>query len=204
MARSCLILIFVCLWTFGHAQSTPPKIGNDSATTKTNKPKGSFANVFQGQPGKAALYSLIVPGGGQIYNKRYWKLPLVWAGEGFAIYNLIQQRNIYNDLNNCNIALINGETDPPICGGVNNQSTAFSRAQAARSNKELSYLFVGLAHLLNVLDAFIDRHLINFDTTDDLSLRLFQNTQNVNNQHFTSTSVKLFQVNISLNNLGQK
>jgi hypothetical protein len=95
--------------------------------------------------------------------------------------------------------LINGEIEPPICNGVSNQSTAFSRAQTARSNKELSYLFVGLAHLLNVLDAFIDRHLINFDTTDDLSINLFQHSQLDNNRQLSNGTVKLFQVNISLN-----
>ncbi len=131
--------------------------------------KSSFNRVFEGEPGKAALYSLLLPGAGQYYNKSYIKIPLVLAGEGYAVYNLSQQLRTFNQFNNCHIALANGESEPIICNGQNDVNAAFSNAQTARSNKETAWMVMAGAHLLNVLDAFIHRHLINFDTSTDLS-----------------------------------
>lgn len=196
MSRFFLVVLLLSLSTLLLSQGS----AQNSQGSTAPKSRSSFKNIFYGQPGKAALYSLILPGGGQFYNRRYWKIPLVWAGEGYAVYNLINTSQIYGDLNSCNIALINGEISPPVCGGIDNPSTAFSRAQSARSNREMAWIFVGLAHLLNVLDAFIDRHLINFDTTNDLSTGTLYQSHLEASRDFRSNQIKLFQVNISLNN----
>ena len=141
-----------------------------------NNKSGSFNKVFAGEPGKAALYSLILPGAGQVYNKSYWKVPLVIAGEAYMLNNLSNKISSFRRLNDCHIALSNNEIDPLICDGQTNVSTAFSRSQSARSQKEMAWIFMGAAHMLNVLDAFIHRHLINFDTSDDISLQLNDRT----------------------------
>ena len=149
------------------AQRTQDTISFNQPSFK-NKPGSK--KIFYGEPGKAALYSLILPGAGQLYNKRWWKVPLVYTLEGAAVYNMINSRNTYNKWNNCYIGLVEG-TIPTDCGSVSDTSTAFRVRNSARNNRDLSYIFLGLAHLLQVVDAFVDRHLINFDTTDDLSFR---------------------------------
>ncbi len=158
------ILLMSCNQPLLHGQ-----VQQKTAVKKKDQ-QSSFNKIFNGQPGKAALYSLILPGAGQIYNKSYWKVPLVWAGEGYAIYDLTQRIQRFNQFNACHLALAGGELNNPICNGETNVSTAFTNSQATRSDKETAWIIVGVAHLLNVFDAFIHRHLINFDTTDDISL----------------------------------
>ena len=115
------------------------------------------------------MYSLILPGAGQLYNKRWWKVPLVFALEGVAVYNLIGTLDTYSNWNNCYVDLVEGNKDSPFCGSVDDTSTAFRIRNSARTNKELAFIFMGLAHLLQVVEAFVDRHLINFDTSEDLT-----------------------------------
>lgn len=162
-ARQIPVILFFFsapLWLSGQQQ------GDVSETVNDNK--SSFGTVFEGPPGRAALYSLVLPGAGQIYNGRWWKAPIVWAVEGTVAYFLIDRINEYNKWNTCYISLI--ESSPSAeCGSVNQVSTAFGARQSARTNRELAWVFMGLTHLLNVVEAFVDRHLMNFDTTDDLS-----------------------------------
>ena len=167
--RIVYLLCFLFSAFVASGQRTTP---NDSTQVRieqneTNK-KSSMGTVFEGTPGRAMLYSLIIPGAGQIYNGRWWKAPLVWAGEGAVLYYLLDQISTYDDLNSCYTSLVNNETNPQ-CGSINSVGTAFSARQSARSNVELAWVFMGLAHLLNAFEAFIDRHLMNFDTSEDLS-----------------------------------
>ena len=107
-------------------------------TSQSKSRKNSFANVFQGEPGKAALYSFVLPGAGQLYNKRWWKAPLVWAGEGFAVYNLINNINSAKDKEACYVAYVETDQAGVTCGAsITSQSKAYTSRQSARSNKNL-------------------------------------------------------------------
>ncbi len=169
------ILLSLCLVYMVCFCSTAQRTQNDPRTpeTSTTPRKSTFKSqkIFYGEPGKAALYSLIIPGAGQLYNKRWWKVPLVYALEGSAVYLMINNIDFYNQWNNCYIDLVNGTNPSTFCGTIDDRSTAFRIRDSARRNRELSFIFMGLAHLLNVVEAFVDRHLINFDTTDDLTFQ---------------------------------
>lgn len=179
------IVIFFCLISFQLFSQ------QDSITVSSSdqKKSNSFTSIFYGQPGKAALYSLIIPGAGQLYNKRYWKAPIVWAGEGFAIYYLASSINTFQNRNDCWKGLLQDSTDPnllctptnlkiPISlGNITDVSNAFDLRNSARSQKERAWLIMSAVHLMNIVEAFVDRHLINFDTSEDLS---FHNMPNVN------------------------
>ncbi len=141
------------------------EVASDSIKSENN----SFFDIFTGKPGKAAFYSLIVPGGGQYYNRRYWKIPLVLGVEGAAIYWFVLNNNRLNTWQAGYIGLLTGEFTE--FQGVTQASTAKILRDRALKNKEYAYIFIILAHLLNVFDAFIDRHLIDFDIDDDLSFR---------------------------------
>lgn len=194
----CLILLSLIISIGPIWLSAQLNIPPNQSKNPNQQKKSTFNRVFEGQPGKAALYSLILPGAGQIYNKRYWKAPLVWAGEGYIIYNLATKISSYNKLNNCHISLTNADGNASLyCGTVSSVTTAFSNAQSARSDKELAWVFMGAVHLINVLDAFIDRHLINFDTSDDLSFN-FSPTDHYNFSPTGSAQLTLFQVNINI------
>lgn len=138
--------------------------------------KNSFTSIFYGEPGKAALYSLLVPSGGQFYNKRYWKIPLVLGAEGYAIYNVSNSIRSFQRSNNCWMSTIsNPDNLHPDCSfdfadpSMIDMSDAFTIRQSRRSRKEQAWIIFGAVHLMNVVEAFVDRHLINFDTSEDIS-----------------------------------
>ena len=148
---------------------TPPLQSQDntSYTDSTSQSRNTFKEVFSGEPGKAALYSFIIPGGGQIYNKKWWKLPLTYAIEGGAAYWLISNRQqfkyydrIFDDLNN---GIIDNQE------GFTTASQVFPVRARYRKQTEYAWVFMILAHLYNTFDAYVDRHLMDFDISEDLS-----------------------------------
>ena len=166
-------------------------------TTAMNK---KVTSIFYGQPGKAALYSLILPGAGQIYNKRYWKAPLVWAGEGLVAFYLIQSLDRFASADNCWKSLVEDPTMPAVsCGTITDRNTAFTLRQARRSQRERAWIFRGLAHLLNVIEAFVDRHLINFDTSVDLSWVHYDRQESSMVQTFAG--IQVFKISIPISKL---
>jgi len=127
------------------------------------------ARLFSGRPGKAALYSLILPGAGQAYNKRYWKVPIVWGvmgGVGYIMYDNIQ---IYKDYKfRYEQALING-SDPD-----NEYTTEQLRLLRNQSNKnrQLTIFLFAFAWMANSIEAYTDAHLMEFDIDEDLSIEI--------------------------------
>ena len=133
--------------------------------------KNGFFSLFRGKPGKAALYSLILPGGGQVYNKKWLKVPLAIALDGFTLYNVINSRQLYNRAQEIYLEAL-----------VEQNSTRINRARAQRDvfrkQNEYSYIWFGLGHLLTIVDAYVDRHLMDFDVSTDLSISPVSNQGN--------------------------
>jgi TM2 domain-containing membrane protein YozV len=128
----------------------------------TDSNKNTFRVLFSGNPGRAALYSLIIPGAGQFYNKRYWKIPLVYAGLGAVSYLLYNNNYYYQKKKRDYIASI----------GTAEVSLNYNYYIQAKKNRELAIFAVIGVHLFNVFDAYIDRHLIDFDMDENLSIKL--------------------------------
>jgi hypothetical protein len=122
-------------------------------------------------PRKAAMYSAVFPGMGQIYNKKYWKVPIVYAGMGALIYSAIwngRQYRIYFDRYK-----FMTESDPPF----NEWEGQSLREVEWYKNAHLRYrnLFIILSvgfYALQVVDANVDAHLIDYDISQDLSLKV--------------------------------
>lgn len=130
----------------------------------------SFFKIFRGTPGKAALLSLVIPGGGQVYNRSWWKVPIAIGIDGGAIGWLVynQQRyskfdQIYLDLLNGKILDYNGITNPLVIKNVRDN---------ANQLRQYAYIWLILGHLVTVFDAFVDNHLQDFDVSDDLSFEM--------------------------------
>lgn len=152
-------------------QSDIPEQEIDS--TQTNSKPSSALTIFSGNPGRATLYSLMLPGAGQVYNGRWWKVPLVYALEGGSIYFLRDRIKLYRQWDRCYISLVENSTAEPIadCQNVRSQSDAFRIRNSYRSQREQMWLVVIGVHLFQALEAFIDRHLIDFDTDDNLTFQ---------------------------------
>lgn len=150
----------------------------DSVMVALEKPKHS--------PRKATIYSAVLPGLGQIYNKKYWKVPLVYIGFGtlgyFIDWNNDQYtlyREAYADIadddpNTNSFEELNFEgrwnLDNP--RERNQFSEALNRAkETARRNRDLVIISTAAFYALNIIDASVDAHLFNFDISDDLTMK---------------------------------
>ena len=124
-------------------------------------------------PHKASILSAVLPGAGQIYNRKYWKAPIVWAGLGTCVYFIQENSAEYRRYKDAYIALVDG--DPTTTDEFNGQ---FSAAQVLdvtdtyRRWRDLSYIAFGLVYMLNIVDAGVDANFVHFDVSRDLSLNV--------------------------------
>lgn len=143
-------------------QSSRDSLERDNSGLFDEGNKNTFRVLFSGNPGKAALYSLILPGAGQFYNKRYWKIPIVYAGLGAVGYLFYNADSIYQERKDLYLASF----DTP------DESRNFTYYLDAKKSREQALFAVIGVYLFNVFDAYIDRHLIDFDMSEDLSIRI--------------------------------
>lgn len=127
------------------------------------------------RPSKAAFYSAVLPGLGQAYNKRYWKIPIVYAAIGAGIYFYVDNKNEYNRYRDAYKRRLAGFTDDEFWGTGSSpaiSNDALIRAQQTlRRNKDLSLLLTILAYTLNIVDANVDAHLLQFNVDDNLAIK---------------------------------
>ncbi|MBE8727897.1 DUF5683 domain-containing protein [Flavobacterium hungaricum] len=120
-------------------------------------------------PAKAAFYSAILPGLGQAYNKKYWKIPLVYGAIGTSLYFYIDNNKKYNQYRDAYKRRLEGFNDD------NYQFLDDSRLIAGQKfyqrNRDLSALFVVGFYVLNIIDANVDAALIQFNVNERLSMR---------------------------------
>lgn len=119
---------------------------------------------------KAALYGLI-PGGGQIYNKSYWKVPIVYAGFGALTYSFMFYNREYNSVRQAYIQKINGQvvTNPEFANVPENM--LYNVRESYRKSRDLSAIGMVGWYAFAILDATVEAHLKGFDVGDNLSIR---------------------------------
>lgn len=137
----------------------------------TGKAQNSYPaeNTIQ-SPHKAAMYSALVPGLGQIYNKKYWKLPIIYGATGIIIYAFDFNNEEYNKYNTAYARMTSGEITSFM--GVTDKSRILRAKDAARRNRDLNVISLAAIYLLNVLDATVDAHLFDYEINDNLSLNI--------------------------------
>ena len=119
-------------------------------------------------PSRAALLSAVLPGLGQAYNKKYWKIPIVWGGLFLGIY----LANFYND----QLQLWRGELFLYINGQPTNPAIPRLRVeqivQRYRRDRDQTTIYTFMWYGLNIVDAHVDAYLREFSVNDDLALKL--------------------------------
>ncbi len=142
---------------------------------------------------KATTLAMICPGAGQLYNKSYWKVPIVvgafatmgyvidWNARGYKRY-----RTAYNQV-------VNGQPDE--FEGRYSAEYLKNMKDNFRRNRDLCIILTGALYLLNIVDAHVDAHLKDYDISDDLSVRLeptvFQNYASRNGYYGVGMSLKV-------------
>lgn len=138
--------------------------------------------VWIPNPTTATWLALVIPGGGQIYNRKFWKLPIFYGGFAGCAYALTWNNKMYKDYSAAYKDAANGNwtstsiTDllPPNHNYTQSQllEVLRKRKDTYRRFRDLSiFAFIGV-YLLSVVDAYVDAELSNFDITPDLSMRV--------------------------------
>ena len=151
--------------------------------TNTDSPyKLDSASRKKHDPRRATLYSTFFPGLGQIYNRKYWKLPLVYAAVGIPAYTYFYNKSWYQKCQQALAVLLDTpltdaklkSVDPKLrvflTSGDDNSLRSYRNQ--FRKDQDYSVIFFLLFWGLQIVDATVDAHLMDFDVTPELSLRL--------------------------------
>jgi len=120
-------------------------------------------------PAKAAFYSAILPGLGQAYNKKYWKIPLVYGGIGTGLYYYSVNNTKYNNYRNAYKRRLAGYSDDNF--KYLDDSRLIAGQRFYQRNRDMSVLVTVGFYILNIVDANVDAHLMQFNVNDNLTLK---------------------------------
>ncbi|MEQ9441041.1 MAG: DUF5683 domain-containing protein [Cyclobacteriaceae bacterium] len=155
---------------------------NNQATIGPNRPGTNPPDTIRIQsmaaghsPRKAALFSAVLPGLGQVYNGKYWKVPIIYAGFATLGYFVIHNNDRYNLFRRALFAEQSGETNPLV--GIQNgrfeDPTSIQRGiDQFRRDRDFMIILITGMYALNIMDAIVDAHLIEFDINPELSFDL--------------------------------
>ncbi|MFT4674215.1 MAG: hypothetical protein ACJAYD_000640 [Patiriisocius sp.] len=134
-------------------------------------------------PSRAAFYSAVLPGLGQAYNKKYWKIPVIYAGIASGVYFYIQNKTDYNRFRDAYKRRLAGFTDDEFYGTGTTAAISNNRLidaqRSTQRNKDVSIIVSIGFYLFNIIDANVDAHLRQYDISDDLSITPKLNTTNI-------------------------
>ncbi|MCB4808014.1 DUF5683 domain-containing protein [Tamlana sp. 62-3] len=131
------------------------------------------------RPAKAAFFSAILPGLGQVYNKKYWKVPIVYAALGTGLYFYIDNNKQYNRYRDAYKSRLAGFTNDEFYYDSNGDLLETPRISTEnletaqdfyKKNKEISLLVTIGLYALNIIDANVDAHLMQYNVDENLSL----------------------------------
>lgn len=178
------MLFFLLLTCSLAVQAQRDSLNTKDSTVLTKKKKHS--------PLKAALFSTALPGLGQAYNKRYWKIPIVWAGLAGLGYGIISSSVNYNEARDAYLSRVN-DNDPT--NDIPYRNLTLTQIQTVKNNyKSTMDMFSILTIVwygLNIVDATVDGHLFSFDVSNDLSLKMQPNMMVYQQQAYCGISVQL-------------
>lgn len=152
---------------------------------KEPEAKTKTVSTFKPNPKTAMLLSAVIPGGGQIYNRSYWKAPIVWGGYAALIYAISWNSKMYNDYHKAYISIADNDESTKyyekyIPDGKTLESIGktwltnalFQKNNSYRRSRDLSILGMIGFYGLTILDSYVDAQLYDFDISPDLSLHL--------------------------------
>lgn len=119
-------------------------------------------------PAKASFYSAILPGLGQAYNKRYWKIPIVYAAIGTGIYAYTWNNKRYHSYRDAYKQRLAGKPDEY---AYLDDSRLIEGQKFYQKNRDLSAIITVALYILNIVDANVDAHLLQFNVNDNLTFR---------------------------------
>ena len=141
-------------------------------------------------PKRAGLYSAILPGAGQVYTKKYWKVPVIYAGLITSAYYIKENHNLYDLYKQTYLNRIDGNRTDDFTNQYTD-ANLLTLTEYYRRNAEVSALLFTLTYVLNIVDASVSAHLFNYDVSEDISLHIQPIYMAKENTSGLSLSIKL-------------
>ena len=151
-----------------------------------------FDELDPSAPSKAAFYSAVLPGLGQGFNKKYWKIPIVYAAIGTSIFSYDFNQKKYWDYRNAYKSRKAGYNNDPYQNLIIDDDRLLDGADFHKKNRDLSMVFIIGFYILNILDANIDSHLKQYNVNESLTLKPYLN-------HGNELSYKSIGLSLNLN-----
>ncbi len=187
--KKIFLTFFLCLFAIAYSQVNPndtirvehhPKdsVSVEKNNTKTEakivsdleKANGPTKKTLKLNPTKAGLYSAVLPGLGQFYNKKYWKIPIVWGAVGTGVGIAVWNDNQYRKYREYYIAKLNGTPNEFVDSHPWLDKVALGNAQdRSKRQRDYAIAITGLIYILNIVDAVVDAHLYESRHDPDLS-----------------------------------
>ena len=159
----------ICLLVFITDVLPAQSLSDTTAISPVIEPAVNDIDTSYHSPKKAAIYSAVLPGLGQIYNKKYWKVPIVYAGMGTLVYfigfnnsKFLEFKQAYKDFPDYKL-----DYDYPLTLEQIDRGMTFYKRW-----KDLSIIGTFGFYIFQILDATVDAHLFNWSVGEDLSLRM--------------------------------
>ena len=171
--KKIILVFFIAFYAanlFAQKDSTDVKVKDVNLLGKIKTTQGIYDPLA---PSKAAFYSAIFPGMGQIYNKKYWKAPIVWGALAIPAYYYQINNSDYKRFRNAYRLRKAGLEDEFTENGVAIVSTTTleTAQEQLKENRDFSLLSGIILYILQIVEASVNAHLLQFNTDDNLSLK---------------------------------
>ena len=181
MKKYFLILLSLAVFCTANAQQT--LIDSSSVQVQPKEVIAVDSLALKHSPRKATIYSALLPGLGQVYNKKYWKIPVLYGAFALTGYFINYNNVRYHKYNKELIARDQKDTLSLNPSLVNLDDASVKSASADfRRYRDLDIVIGVLIYVLNIVDAHVDAHLFYFNVDDNLSLRITPQLQQLQNQ----------------------
>ena len=161
------------------------------AQAQRNNDKPYVSDTIHWSKPKKATYLALVPGLGQIYNKKYWKLPIVYGGFAALIYSVSFYQNEYDLVRQ---AVLDKNAGRPISDPTLEPldiANLVSLRDFYRESRDLSWIGIGGLYALQIIDAAVDAHLQEFDVSENLTLKWQPDYRVQAGREFVGATLKL-------------
>jgi hypothetical protein len=147
-----IILLLLTFYTTSYSQNTENNISNQTTS--------DTVFIMIKSPWGAVARSAVIPGWGQFYNESYWKIPVIWGTAAWFVYNWVDNNNLYNDYKSLY---------------QSSESEYYRRLRNFyRDQRDKFTIYLGLLYLLNLVDAYVDAHLFDFNVNENSGRNDFQ------------------------------
>jgi len=178
------LLIFIPIFAWAQIEENDDnetQVITDELVVVGNEKFDTINYLNTKSPIRASLYSAILPGMGQVYNKKYWKVPIVWGLLGTGVGFVLNYDKQYKEFRGYYLDKLYGnEIENPTINNMSARQLATIQDDRKRT-RDYAIALTALVYILNILDATVDAHLYGMDKDPDLSLKptMIQNPTNM-------------------------